>query len=112
MSSSYLGEEDSSEPSSSQIDMNILRQSFLPVLWQSFDSNGMLNTEIFRFANVPTFWTKNQLRMLAFFCILGGMESAKLEASKETRKRLCKQNHEKRCILSLGCGGLRRGWPG
>jgi hypothetical protein len=70
MSSSYLGEEDSSEPSSSQIDMNILRQSFLPVLWQSFDSNGMLNTEIFRFANVPTFWTKNQLRMLAFFCIL------------------------------------------
>ena len=70
MSYNYLSEEDGSEPSSSQIDTNILIYSFLPVLQQSFDHNSMLNTQIFRFANVADFWTKNQLRMLAFFCIL------------------------------------------
>ncbi len=89
MSSSYLGEEGGPELSSSQIDMSILTQSFLPLLWRSFDRNDMLNTEIFRFANVLTFWAKNQLRMLALFCILDGMESAKLEASKGARKPFC-----------------------
>ncbi len=96
MSSSYPDEEDASEQSSSQIDTNILIQSFLHVLQQSFDRNGALNTGISRFENAATFLTKNQLRMLALLCILNGVGSTKLEATKGTRKRLFKKNEEKK----------------
>jgi len=62
-------------------------ESFLHVLQQSVDRNGVLNTEIFCVADAHTFWTKNQLRMLVLLCILDGMGSAKLEASKGMGKR-------------------------